>query len=363
MKRISRTFLLLLLVIGLFALSTGVAWASTTPDHTNRTLVESGERVNNDIVLLSGHLEVAEDAVVNGDVVLFRGDLTLNGRINGDIVLFSGNITAGETAAVSGDCVLLNGNIVDETTNGLGCTRVANLDTLLPNLPAGIFQAQTLRDMQDTMPRQPGSAWSFLGSLARVAGNSLLMGFLAFVAVALLPEQVDRTTRALRQKPGASGLIGVLTAVAVPSIILLLLPISVILTLVCIGLLGFPIMFALAVGLGAGLLLGWIGVGHLLAERVATSFNLQTRSQPLVTAFSTALLTLTLGVLALLPGGFIITFGGWVLAMIGLGAVTLTQFGTRSYPILRAPRPNADKVTAVLETLPVEETERLKSDE
>lgn len=357
MKRTRQIFIFLLLGL-LLTVSTGVAWAAPS---FNRTVVETGERINNDVILFAGDLEIADDSVVNGDVVLFNGDLLLNGRINGDLVLFNGDITAGETAVISGDCVLLNGNISDDSSTGLGCTQVSNLGALLPSLPGGIFQAQGMRDLSDFPTRPVGDTpWTIMGNLARAAGNSLLMGFLAFVVVALLPDQVERTTRAIRQKPGASGLLGLLTAVAVPSIILLLLPISVILTFVCIGLLGFPIMFALAVGLGAALLLGWIGLGHLLAERVAAIFNLQTRSQPIITAFSTALFTLTLGVLALLPGGFIVTFGGWVLAMIGLGSVVLTQFGTRPYPTLREPRPNADKVTAVLETLPVEETERLK---
>jgi hypothetical protein len=360
MKRTIRTLLFLLPVL-LLVVTTGVAWAAPA---FNRTVVETGERINNDIILLDGDLEIEAESVVNGDVALFNGNLILNGRIEGDVVLFNGNITAGETAGISGDCVLLNGNITDDTPAGLGCTQVSDLRALLPSLPGSIFQAQSLLGLRDNMPRDPGgSAWSILGNLARVAGNSLLMGFLAFVAVALLPQQVERTTQAIRQKPGASGLIGVLTAVAVPFLIALLLPISLLLTLVCIGLLGFPIMFALAVGLGAGLLLGWIGVGHLLAERIAAMFNLQTRSQPIVTAFSTTLLTLALGLLALLPGGFIVAFGGWVLAMIGLGAVALTQFGTRPYPRRRELRANGDKVTAVLKTLPVEERQRLKAED
>jgi hypothetical protein len=359
MKR-TRRILLILLPVLLLVVTTGVAWAAPS---FNRTVVETGERINNDVILLDGDLEIEAESVVNGDVVLFNGNLTLDGRIDGDVVLFNGNMTAGETAEISGDCVVLNGRITDDTPAGLGCAQISDLEVLLANLPTRIFQAMSIGDLRGEMPHPGGSAWSILGSLARVAGNSLLMGFLAFVVAALLPQQVERTTQAIRRKPGASGLIGVLTAVAVPFLIALLLPISLLLTLVCIGLLGFPIMFALAVGLGAGLLLGWIGLGHLLAERIAAMFNLQTRSQPIVTAFSTTLLTLTLGLLALLPGGFIVAFGGWVLAMIGLGAVALTQFGTRPYPLRREPRANGDKVTAVLETLPAEETQRLKAEE
>ncbi|MFO7541010.1 MAG: polymer-forming cytoskeletal protein [Chloroflexota bacterium] len=351
MKRLALILTSLLLLL---LLPVGVALAAPP---FNNTVVEAGEHINNNIILFDGDLDVAADSVINGDVVLFNGSFTLAGEVNGDVVLFNGNLEAAETAVINGDCVLLNGTINDQSLQGLGCTQAANLPLLFPELPSSLMQ--TMPTM-DGMPRHGGSFLGFFGNLARVAGNSLLMGFLAFVAAALLPEQVSRTTEAIRRKPGASGVIGLLTAVAIPSIIALLLPISLLLTLVCIGLLGFPIMFILAVGLGAGLLLGWIGLGHLLAERIAAMFTLRTSNQPIITAFSTALLTLTLGVLALLPGGFIVSFGGWVLAMVGLGAAALTQFGTRPYPLLRQPRPNADKVTAVLETLPVEETQRLK---
>lgn len=348
-----KRFSVLLLLALLLTVTTGVALAASP---FNNTVVEEGERINNNIILFDGDLAVRADSVINGDVVLFNGNMTLSGEVNGDVVLFNGNLEAAETAVINGDCVLLNGNITDQTAEGLGCTQTANLPALIPSLPGTIFQAQTMWEA----PTNGRSFWSMFGNLARVAGNSLLMGFLAFVAVALLPEQVNRTTDAIRRKPGASGLMGLLTAVAVPSLIALLLPVSILLSFVCIGLLGFPIMFALAVGLGAGLLLGWVGLGHLLAERVVAMFSLQTRSQPIITAFSTALLTLVLGLLALLPGGFIVQFGGWVLAFVGLGAVALTQFGTRAYPLLHEPRPDAAKITAVLETLPVEESQRLK---
>jgi hypothetical protein len=358
MTMIKRLTILLALLGLLLLLPTGLALAAPP---FNTTVVETGERINNSIILFDGDLTVAADSVVNGDVVLFNGDFTLAGRVDGDVVLFNGDMAAAETAVITGDCVVLNGTITDETARGLGCTQAANFPLFTPDLAPRLSQMMTA--MGEPVPRHNGSVLGFFGNLARVAGNSLLMGFLAFVAVALLPEQVGRTTEAMRRKPGASGVIGLLTAVAVPSLIALLLPVSLLLTLVCIGLLGFPIMFALAVGLGAGLLLGWIGLGHLLAQRIAAMFNLRTRSQPIVTAFSTALLTLTIGLLALLPGSFIVTFGGWVLAVLGLGAVALTQFGTRSYPALAGPRPNRDKVTAVLETLPVAETQRLKEEE
>jgi hypothetical protein len=50
--------------------------------------------------------------------------------------------------------------------------------------------------------------------------------------------------------------------------------------------------------------------------------------------------------------------GGLVVIVVGsagLGAVALTKFGTRNYPLGLS---NEEKVAAVLETLPVEDAEK-----
>jgi hypothetical protein len=153
-----------------------------------------------------------------------------------------------------------------------------------------------------------------------------------------------------------SGLAGMLTAVAVPSLIVLLIPLSILLTLVCIGLLGFPIMILLALGLVFGGLLGWVAVGTWLGVRL---FG-HGKDDHIVRAagLGTGLLTLIISVLGFIP--FII--GESLLAaaviFIGLGAVALTQFGMKPYP--RQPQaatpttPDADKVDVVLGTLPPE---------
>ena len=146
-------------------------------------------------------------------------------------------------------------------------------------------------------------------------------------------------------------------AVAVPSLIVLLIPLSVILTLVCIGLLGFPIMLLLALGLVLGSLLGWVVVGTWLGVRL---FG-HGKDERIVraAALGTGALTLLFGVLGLIPFIFGESLLAFVLVSIGLGAVALTQFGMKPYP--RLPRantpsgPDTDKVDIVLGTLPPEE--------
>jgi hypothetical protein len=140
-----------------------------------------------------------------------------------------------------------------------------------------------------------------------------------------------------------------------PFAIAILAAISGILVLACgLGLLGFPIVMIASLALGFGLLLGWIAVGTLIGEQLAGAMKLTNRSLPVVAALGTVVLTLLASVLSELPGGPLWTVTALVIACAGLGAVALTKFGTRAYPVGAT---NSDKIAAVLETLPVEDAD------
>jgi hypothetical protein len=187
----------------------------------------------------------------------------------------------------------------------------------------------------------------------------LVLGILALLVGAVVPGHLGQISDTLVRKPAASGTVGLLTAIAGPSLILLLAIVSFLLTFVCIGLLGWPIVFMLPVVLAAGVLLGWVSIGTLLGRRLAVWLKLTNRSAPLVAALGTVVLTLAAALLGSLP----FWLGGWVWRLVtllvlcaGLGAVALTRFGTRPYPQMEAGL--GKKVPAVLETLPASEEER-----
>jgi hypothetical protein len=349
----SKKVLFILGVLLLLFIPAGVALAAPPFD----TIVEEGETIPNDVVLFDGDLEIKAGATVEGDVLLFNGNAIVAGTVRGDLVLFNGNLDATGSADITGDCVTLNGRLNDETELGLDCTAVVGFENLAPML-SGLQDLPRLRDLTG-LPGVPGtrvnvpSATSrFFSNLADAAGRSLVLGFLAFVAASLLPNHLQQVKGAVQQKPVASGFVGLLTAVAIPSLVALLLPVSILLTLVCIGLLGFPIMFALLLGLGAGALLGWITLGNLLGERLAGPLKLKNRSMPVTATLGTVILTFVIGLMGFGEG--MVTF---LVVCVGLGATALTKFGTKSYPLAAG---NGPKVTAVLETLPVTEVADLK---
>ena len=339
------------------------------------TIIESNETVNNDVIVLDGDLTIHEGAVVNGDVVVFNGDAFIDGRVSGSVTLFNGNLDTGETAFVDGECVLLNGEVRGPVSLR-NCTAVETLELpplVMPEIPAipefqvmptvpavpvePIDPIEPIDPVRPVVPDSVDDGMGFGARLASAVASTVLFTLLGLFVGAVMPNQLRQIVGVARAKPVVSGLAGVLTAVAVPSLIVLLIPLSVILTFVCIGLLGFPIMLLLALGLVLGSLLGWVVVGTWLGVRL---FG-HGKDERIVraAALGTGALTLLFGVLGLIPfvfGELLLVF---VLVSIGLGAVALTQFGMKPYP--RRPRantpsgPEADKVDIVLGTLPPEE--------
>ena len=361
------------------------------------TIIEENEVVNNDVVVFDGDLEIQAGAVVNGDVAVFNGDAIIDGQINGSLTLFNGDLVAGEAASIAGECVLLNGEAAGDGARDRSfgnCTAIQSLEAPFAEIAPWFREFQNMPEFEvpgriqpmPTMPAMPeipampelparpavpavpvvpsvpAPENTFRHTTAQVFGvfaSSLLFGFLGLLTAAIMPNQLRQIVTTARDKSMVSGMAGALTGVAVPSLIVLLIPLSIILTFVCIGLLGFPIMFLLGLGLVVGLFLGWIAVGTWLGLRL---FSRGKNGERLVrsAALGTALLTFIVEMLGLMTfgvAGGLLTF---VVLCIGLGAVALTQFGMKPYP--RRPRanapgdgPDADKLDTVLGTLPPEE--------
>ncbi len=346
-QRRALLFLALLLVL---ALPTGAALAASPTDK----VVSSDDVVRNDIVLFDEDFTLEDGGRVTGDVILFNGDAHIAGTITGDVVLFNGNLTTTSTAVLNGDCVLFNGIASGEGSSSTSCT---NLEVMVPegvaNFVGELAAASEVAPSQTVEVKRPSPFSGFVGGTAAAVARSLLFGLLAFAAASVIPRPMLRIEEAMRKKPLASGAVGLLTAFSMPFVISILAVVSALLILACgLGLLGFPIIVAMVLGMVAAGFLGWFTVGNIVGEFLAEKFNLKRYSQPATTALGTAIITFVLGFLGAIPfmiGESLI----WVtIVALGLGATALTKFGTRPYPLMAAPVVNQDKVTAVLDTLP-----------
>lgn len=345
----------LLLIPLLFMLL--LASAGTALAQTGGMVVGDGETISNDVTIIDNDLDVEAGGRINGDVVVWNGDVAIAGTIRGDMVVVNGDLQLEETAELRGECVVVNGEIEGE--GDARCTIVNGL----PQLPDGL--ANLIGSTAAVNPPGPPPVPPMFGNvwwdLAGAVGRSLLFGVLAFLIASLLPAHLGNIQHAVRQKPVASGTVGVLTAVAVPFLVVLLIPVSIILLIVCIGILGFPLMAAMMIGLVAAAFLGWVSIGNLFGEWLAQRLNLSNRRLATTATLGTVLLTLAFGLLGAipnLPGESVISF---FVMSVGLGAVALTKFGTRIYPSTSSPEVDEDKVTKILNMLPDEDPSSLKS--
>lgn len=382
----------------LMAVLIPVALAAPNQD----TVIEAGEVVNNDISVFDGDLVIYDGAEVNGNIFVFNGNATIDGQVNGsvtlfngdavisgvinvDLTLFNGNLQGGDSAYIGGECVVLNGTVWNDSENDRldSCTTIQGsklnaLAGLAPNMfkNFGDIPGSAVPAVPDVpaIPEMPDMTWDqdmhgivephsrFRNEGPQALGvfsSSILFGLLGLVVGFVIPGNLRQIVAAARDKTVASGIAGALTAVAVPSLIVLLIPISIILTFVCIGLLGFPIMFLLGLGLAVGVVLGWVAAGTWLGIRLFGRGKSDRIA--LSAALGTGLLTFIVGLFSMVTA-----FGGWLLTMlilcVTLGAVALTQFGMKPYPRSRkttnhggdAPAGDLDpdKLTTVMETLP-----------
>lgn len=316
--------------------------------------VEAGGTVDGDVTVFGGDAHVA--GTITGDAAVFDGDVILSGTIEGDLVLFGGDLQIEEGAQVDGSCFTMGGDVVDSSAT-VSCasfgSRFGSSSVLeaMPPLPA-VPESPSPPEFEVRGPSFFSRVGHFFLDVSQVVGRSILLGILALIVTAVFPRQLQQVSDAIRRKPAASGAVGVLTAVAGPSLIVLLL---VVLAITCVGLLLYPAVFLLALALFAAALLGWIAVGDVLGRMLLRSLSVKSASLPLTAALGTTVLTLLFGGLGLLPFVWGESLVIILLVSVGLGAAALTQFGTKPYPPTRALPENPDKVSAAIKTVPPEE--------
>lgn len=273
-----------------------------------RFTLRAGERLDGDLTGFNSAIVLERDSVVQGDVAVFGGSISVEGEVRGNLVSMGGGVTLGETAVVGGDLVVFSGSI--EQAPG-ATIRGQALMGLRMWRPGGVIPAP---EMEVRPPAQ--RLWNLLERLIlwqlRVLGTTLLLVLIGLAVLLIAPQGVARIATAAASQPAVSFGLGLLT--------LLLGVFAGALLLIACGL-GLLVWLALAVGL----ILGWIGVGLWMGERLLEALRLR----PASSIPALALGITVISVLANLP--FCIGFLIWlILGSIGLGAVVATRFGTES---------------------------------
>jgi hypothetical protein len=268
----------------------------------------AGEELDGSLYIIGGTATLENGSHVTGDVMIAGGTLQANGQIDGDVLAAGGLVVLGESAVVGGDVSSLGAQIMK--ADG------ARIEGKERNLVGGPIQFSLPGGV--TPPRIDmvlNPVWNVLSFFF----TAFLWAVLAILVALFLPRQVEQTSHVVVTQPLISGGLGLLTLVVVPLL----------LVLIAITLIGIPISLVGAFLLAIAWAFGMIAVGAEVGKRLA-----QVLKQEWAFAVAAGLGTF---ILVVVVNGFnvVIPCIGWLarllVAMVGIGAVILTRFGTQVY--------------------------------
>jgi hypothetical protein len=311
--------LIALLALPVKALAVGPEEAafSRQPDEfvlgDNYTL-DRGRTLNGNLWVFGGNAELRQESRVTGNVMVFGGNLRVNGLIEGDINVAGGNVELSDSAVVRGDISMVGGSLSRDTN--------AIVEGDVREGITGPFTYTVPRI--SNAPRVNISINPIMEFLAFLF-QAFLTAALAVLVVMFLPAQTQQVARTAVTQPLVSGGLGLMTVIVAP-LLLLIMTITIIL---------IPVAFLLVLLIGLLLLFGWIGVGLELGKRMATLLKTDW-ALPVAAGIGTLTLSIVIGGI-----GKYLWCIGWILptmvALVGLGSVLLTRFGTQNYPLYGPP--------------------------
>ncbi len=349
-------FLWLFGVLLLIALPTGAAFAAPDPDDISGFpfdrilpgedfILKDGETERGDVVVLGGSAEIEDGAVLEGDLAVFAGDVEIGGTVQGNVAVIGGDVDALGTAHIEGDCVVMGGEFDIGEGARIDGEVVTNPEgSWFPFVGRGDWNWEGRRipplpslPSPGTTPLSPSRIvyrheTSFAGRVGGALLSAIAIGVVALLAALFWPRQTDRVRSVVLRQPAASGLVGFLTLLAVGLLTPFLVLLSLVLILVCIGLLGFPLIALLWLIVGAACLFGWAAIGQLVGRWIGGRLGIQGMTPAAEAGLGAFGLSLVLGLIQAIPfvgiSGSLLSFG---ILCVGLGAVVLTRFGRRDY--------------------------------
>jgi hypothetical protein len=275
--------------------------------------LKSGEILDGNLTVFGGVVSLENGSAVRGDVVLLGGNLNADGDISGNVNSLGGSLFLGDQVVIHGNLSMLGGSlhrsagaqILGQLING----GIGPFNFSVPQLPV---QFNLWSGVQPIL------------NLFRTIINVLVLAALAILVMLLWPRPTDRIAQAIGAQPLITGGLGLLTVVVLPALLVVLL---ITIILIPVSILGFLAM-------GIAILFGWIAVGLEVGKRIAVL--LKQEWQPAIAAgVGTLVVSLVGSLVGSIPCiGWIVPF---LIAIVGLGGVIITRFGSQSYPTVVPP--------------------------
>ena len=289
--------------------------------------LESGDTLTGDLVVFGGNVTIEVEAIVQGDMVVIGGNVNLDGTVTGSTVSVGGSTSMGETAIVKGDLVSIGGSLSRDPgaeIEGEVVTNIPAPDIRIPDVPS----VPRVPDVPNppSPPNPPNFSFDYnpFDNFFRMFGTAIAVSLLAMLASLFLQPQIERVSQVVTSQPVIAGSFGLLTGVLTPFVLVIL-----VITLILI-----PVAILAAATLALAWLFGLIAIGTEVGERFTRAIN-QTWAPPLTAGIGTFLMMLVVGGIGMIPCiGWLATS---LVALLGVGGVVLTIFGTQSYPRVVVP--------------------------
>lgn len=270
-----------------------------------------------DIVRFGEGVFVAHDELVRGDLVVFGGDVIVEGRVTGNVVVIGGSIRARSGAEIKGDAVVIGGGELDEDEDVI--IRGERVEI------GGFF---------------PSGDWSFAG-LGDWWGFRWFFPVILFVKIVLvlltllfLPERVSTANGHLQDSPLKSFGVGILSAcIGVIASVILMVPLVIMIV-------GIPLALLIIVSWLGLFVIAWTVVSYGVGEWVARRMQFGTTSGFVYVLTGTVVISLAdimawaLGIIGAGPLELSFEAAGTLIRIVaytcGLGALISSRFGSRA---------------------------------
>jgi hypothetical protein len=264
------------------------------PSFSSKVVVNTQEIVCSDITSFGGTVDIK--GTVYGDVVAFGSSVVVDGVIRGDVHLYGSSATLHNGSQLHGNILLYGGGYHKDrgaVFDGQPINKVAHFNWLFGGINTFSFPL-----------------WSILTWVA-----------LGLILTLLLPEHVMLVRTTATNRKGRSFVVGLLTILIAPAILVVLTAL----------ILPIPLAIIVALGLITAWALGMVALGWLIGEQILYAMAPQRNTRTMQIVVGLTALTL----LGALP------YIGWLInivaGLLGLGAVLLSRFGTRLYGRPRGP--------------------------
>jgi hypothetical protein len=307
------------------------------------------------VSVLTGDHVVADGEVIDGDMVVVGGDLTVHGEIRGNAVVTGGDLLMEEGGRVMGDAVVTDGELLNHGGRILGEMRTLGGNEehvlVMPSAPHAPPPPQAVRVRHPSWFDDIGEG--IAGVMSTLAFALVLAGIAAALVFYGLP-YLRKVSDTVRLHTGRSAAVGLASLILiVPAGVLLFVALTVSIVGIPLLLLAVPLYPVAAL---AALVLGGLAVAHAIGEYTAEQrggFDFRYRN-----AYAYAFFGIGLLLAPMLAGHLIgmVGFLDWLAvllmvvgvmvllaaATLGLGAVILTRAGTREAYVPRGYDPVLD---------------------